>query len=56
MKKLLLLLFVLGLMMACGQKEEPAPAEEAPAVEETMEAAPVDTAMVDSAAAEAEDM
>jgi len=41
MKKLLLLLFVLGLM-ACGQKQEPA--EEAPAVEESMEAA-ADTMM-----------
>jgi len=44
MKKLLLLLFVLGLMMACGQKQEPA--EEAPATEEKMEeAAAPDTAM-----------
>jgi len=44
MNKLLLLLFALGLM-ACGQKQEAA--EEAPAVEETIEAA------ADTAAAEA---
>ena len=44
MKKLLLLLFALGLM-ACGQKQEAV--EEAPAVEEAMEAA------ADTVAAEA---
>jgi len=51
MKKLLLLLFALGLM-ACGQKQEAT--EEAPAVDEAMEAA-ADTAaaVVDTAAAEA---
>jgi uncharacterized lipoprotein len=44
MKKLLLLLFVLGLM-ACGQKQEPA--EEAPAVDQSMEAA-ADTMAADT--------
>ena len=49
MKKLLLLLFALGLM-ACGQKQEVT--EEAPAVEETATEAAVDTAAVDTAAVE----
>ena len=52
MKKLLILLFLLGLMASCGQKQEPA--EEAPAMEESMEAAP-DTMAADTTAMDAEE-
>lgn len=49
MKKLMLLLFVLGLLMACGQKQEVT--EEAPAVKDAATEAPMDSAAMDTSAA-----
>jgi len=53
MKKLLILLFLLGLMASCGQKQEPA--EEAPAMEESAAPAAADTMAADTTAMDAEE-